>query len=504
MTRFKGRVAIVTGGSQGIGQAVAERLAGEGARVAVVARHEDTVEEAVRDLCTLGAEAARIVADVADEADTKRYVAETLQAVGRVDVLVNNAATIEIASLLDTSIEAWDRVLAVNARGVFLGCREVARQLIDQGTGGRIVNVASGAGRQGGPSISAYAASKAAVIGLPQSIAVELAPHGITVNACCPGHVTTTRMWDHIDTEFARISGTATGETRDSVVNDVPLARSGRPDEIASVVAFLASDDASFMTGESVVVDGGCCATERAPGRLPGGDRLRRDQQPVEHQVRPFDVLLPVTEREGEVAGEERVDPEPAELAQRRDQRLDGAVMDVLQEDRAPVEHHVTREQAPPSAVVEQEGKMAAGVPRGLDAFRPRAEARAAERVLRLACGDVRPGRGADRTRRRLEELRRMIGSFRANRDFCVAALREMPGLPVPDPHGAFYVFPRIDGLDDSFAFCGRLLVEQRVGLAPGSAFGAGGEGSVRLCYAAERSILEPGLERLDGFLRAG
>ena len=102
------------------------------------------------------------------------------------------------------------------------------------------------------------------------------------------------------------------------------------------------------------------------------------------------------------------------------------------------------------------------------------------------------------------EELRRMVASFRANRDFCVAALREMPGLTLPEPEGAFYVFPRVEGLDDSFAFCRRLLVEQRVGLAPGSAFGAGGEGSVRLCYAAERSILEPALERLDHFLRAG
>jgi len=102
------------------------------------------------------------------------------------------------------------------------------------------------------------------------------------------------------------------------------------------------------------------------------------------------------------------------------------------------------------------------------------------------------------------DELRRMVASFRANRDFCVAALREMPGLTVPEPDGAFYVFPQIGGLEDSFAFCRRLLVEQRVGLAPGSAFGAGGEGSVRLCYAAERSILEPALERLDRFLRAG
>jgi aspartate aminotransferase len=101
-------------------------------------------------------------------------------------------------------------------------------------------------------------------------------------------------------------------------------------------------------------------------------------------------------------------------------------------------------------------------------------------------------------------ELRRMVASFKANRDFCIAALREMPGLIVPEPDGAFYVFPQVEGLADSFDFCRRLLVEQKVGLAPGSAFGAGGEGSIRLCYAADRSILEPALERLDGFLRAG
>jgi meso-butanediol dehydrogenase/(S,S)-butanediol dehydrogenase/diacetyl reductase len=255
--KLAGRVAIVTGGSQGIGRAVAERLAEDGATVAVIALHEETVAEVVRDLRAGGAAALGVVADVSDEADTARYVAATVRAFGRVDILVNNAGTIAIGPVVETSTATWDHVLSVNARGVFLGCREVARQLIDQGGGGRIVNVASGAGLQGGASIAAYAASKFAVVGFTQSLAAELAPHGISVNACCPGHVTTTRMWDQIDADFARTSGAAPGETKESVVKDVPFGRSGRPEEIASVVSFLASDDASFMTGESVVVDGG-------------------------------------------------------------------------------------------------------------------------------------------------------------------------------------------------------------------------------------------------------
>ena len=101
-------------------------------------------------------------------------------------------------------------------------------------------------------------------------------------------------------------------------------------------------------------------------------------------------------------------------------------------------------------------------------------------------------------------EVRRMVGTLKHNRDFCIDALRQMPGLTVPHPDGAFYVFPRVSSLDDSFAFCLRLLQEEKVGLAPGSAFGAGGEGSIRICYAAERSVLEPALERLDRFLTAG
>ena len=236
---------MVTGAAGGIGAAVARRFAAEGARLLLT----DVDGEGVRDVATrLGEDvAAWCVHDVTEESSWKAAIAQALDLHGRIDVLVNNAGIFLVAPLAETSLEQFRKVLDVNVVGVFLGMRAVADVMSERG-GGTIVNVSSIAGIIGGPYMTAYAASKFAVRGMTKVAARELAQSGIRVCSVHPGH---------IDTEMLARQRERTPELVEKLIRGIPMRRIGSPDEVASAVLFLATDDSSFVTGAELVVDGG-------------------------------------------------------------------------------------------------------------------------------------------------------------------------------------------------------------------------------------------------------
>jgi meso-butanediol dehydrogenase / (S,S)-butanediol dehydrogenase / diacetyl reductase len=245
--RFDGKTVVVTGAGGGIGKGIAARFASEGARV-VVADLSDAVHATADEL---GGIAVR--ADVTQPGDVEALFA----AADRVDVLVNNAGIITISRLEELSLEDWDRVLRVNTTGTFLCCQAAAARMRAQGGGGRILNAASGQARQGFIYTPHYAASKFGVVGLTQSLAKELAKDQITVNAYCPG-IVGSDMWSYNDREWGRLLGDyAPGELMKEWIAGIPLGRAGTNDDVASLLLFLASDDAAYITGQTINVDGG-------------------------------------------------------------------------------------------------------------------------------------------------------------------------------------------------------------------------------------------------------
>ncbi|HEY8498019.1 MAG TPA: 3-oxoacyl-[acyl-carrier-protein] reductase [Limnochordales bacterium] len=241
---LSGRAALVTGGSRGIGYAIAHRLAREGARVAVCSRRADQAEEAARRIAAeTGAEVVGWEGDVSLPETAERLVAATLQRFGALEILVNNAGITRDGLLVRMSDEEWQQVMATNLESVFRMSRAALRPMLRQRYG-RIVNVSSVAGLVGNPGQCNYAASKAAIIGFSRSLAREVASRNITVNVVAPGFIATEM--------------TAEPTPRQQALSaQIPMGRLGRPEEVASAVAFLASDDASYITGHVLVIDGG-------------------------------------------------------------------------------------------------------------------------------------------------------------------------------------------------------------------------------------------------------
>ncbi len=257
--RFVDRVVVVTGAGRGLGLGIASRFAGEGASVVLLDRDAEVVEVAAelrRTTATTGSTVLGLACDVTDEAQVAACFARVGEELGRVDVLVNNAGTITISTFEELTLEAWNAVLTVNTTGAFL-CAKAALPLLRRSSAGRILNAASGQARQGFIYTPHYAASKFGVVGLTQSLAKELAREQITVNAYCPG-IVGTDMWAYNDREWGRLLGDyAPGELMAEWVAAIPLGRAGTNDDVANLLLFLASPDASYITGQSINVDGG-------------------------------------------------------------------------------------------------------------------------------------------------------------------------------------------------------------------------------------------------------
>jgi meso-butanediol dehydrogenase/(S,S)-butanediol dehydrogenase/diacetyl reductase len=246
-------VALVTGGARGIGRGIALRLASDGHDVAVAdlpsMRSElDAVAEEVSGLA--------LDVDVSDAGQVDAMVAGAVERFGRLNVMVANAGVAQVAPLVDVTPEDFDRLMAVNLRGVFLCYTAAARQMIAQGGGGKIIGAASIAAHKGFGMLGPYSASKFAVRGLTQAAAQEWAPHGITVNAYCPG-IVGTAMWELIDEKLAEHMGLEKGEALAQFTEQIALGRVETPEDVAKFVSYLASDDSDYMTGQSVMIDGG-------------------------------------------------------------------------------------------------------------------------------------------------------------------------------------------------------------------------------------------------------
>ncbi|MFQ6550973.1 L-iditol 2-dehydrogenase [Aestuariibius insulae] len=253
MKRLDGKSALITGAGRGIGLAFAEAYVAEGARVAVADIDMDRAQAAASEI---GDAAIAVEMDVTDQASIDAAVTTTVEALGQIDILINNAAIFSAAPMVEIERTDYRTLFDINVGGTLFTLQAVARHMIDRGIKGRIINMASQAGRRGEPLVAVYCATKAAVISLTQSAGLNLIEHGINVNAIAPG-VVDGEHWDGVDAFFAKYEKKPLGQKKKEVSASVPYGRMGRPDDLTGMAIFLASDEADYIVAQCYNVDGG-------------------------------------------------------------------------------------------------------------------------------------------------------------------------------------------------------------------------------------------------------
>lgn len=253
MRRLEGKSALITGSARGIGRAFAEAYIAEGATVAIA---DINLARATETAAELGAQAYPVEMDVTQQASIDAAMATVVEKAGGLDILVNNAALFDLAPIAEITRESYDRLFAINVSGTLFTLQAAAKQMIAQGRGGKIINMASQAGRRGEALVAVYCATKAAVISLTQSAGLNLIPHGINVNAIAPG-VVDGEHWDGVDAMFAKYENRPLGEKKKLVGAEVPFGRMGTAQDLTGMAVFLASKDSDYIVSQTYNVDGG-------------------------------------------------------------------------------------------------------------------------------------------------------------------------------------------------------------------------------------------------------